>query len=95
MGRTTSTERDYRFFNFAFACVYVWQLIDLLMKLALDGENRTYKPLVDANQFLTGAKQWSVSIRLTNTRSSRVRPVVSGGTVLGHSVSRHDQLISK
>ncbi len=60
MVRTTSTERDYRFFNFAFACILynVWRLVDLLVKLALDGENRTYKPLVDANQFLTVAKQW-------------------------------------
>jgi putative transposase len=60
MVRTTSTECDYRFFNFAFACVLynVWRLVDLLVKLALDGENRTDKPLVDANQFLTVAKQW-------------------------------------
>jgi putative transposase len=60
MVRTTSTERDYRFFNFAFACVLynVWRLVDLLVKLTIDGEHRTYKPLVDANQFLTVAKQW-------------------------------------
>ncbi|WP_114578831.1 transposase [Saliphagus sp. LR7] len=59
MVRTTSTERDYRFFNFAFACVLynVWRLVDLLVKLAIDGENRTYAPRVDANQFLTVAKQ--------------------------------------
>ncbi len=59
MVRTTSTERNYRFFNFAFACVLynVWRLVDLLVKLAVDGEQRTYKPLVDANQFLTVAKQ--------------------------------------
>jgi putative transposase len=59
MVRTTSTERDYRFFNFAFACVLynVWRLVDLLVQLAIDGENRTYAPLVDANQFLTVAKQ--------------------------------------
>jgi putative transposase len=59
MVRTTSTERDYRFFNFAFACVLynVWRLVDLLVKLALDGEYRSYAPLVDANQFLTVAKQ--------------------------------------
>ncbi|GAA0472576.1 transposase (plasmid) [Halococcus dombrowskii] len=58
MVRTTSTERDYRFFNFAFACVLynVWRLVDLLVKLAIDGESRTYKPRVDANQFLTVAK---------------------------------------
>jgi putative transposase len=60
MVRTTSTERDYRFFNFAFACVLynVWRLVDLLVKLAIDGENRTYAPRVDANQFLTVAKQF-------------------------------------
>jgi putative transposase len=59
MVRTTSTERDYRFFNFAFACVLynVWRLVDLLVKLAIDGENRSYAPRVDANQFLTVAKQ--------------------------------------
>ena len=60
MVRTTSTERNYRFFNFVFACVLynVWRLVDLLVKLAIDGENRTYKPRVDANQFLTVAKQF-------------------------------------
>ncbi|MGN8215884.1 transposase [Halococcus salifodinae] len=59
MVRTTSTERDYRFFNFVFACVLynVWRLVDLLVKLAIDGENRSYSPRVDANQFLTVAKQ--------------------------------------
>jgi putative transposase len=59
MVRTTSTEHDYRFFNFAFACVLynVWRLVDLLVKIALDGEHRSYAPLVDANQFLTVAKQ--------------------------------------
>jgi putative transposase len=60
MVRTTSTERDYRFFNFTFACVLynVWRLVDLLVKLAIDGENRSYSPRVDANQFLTVAKQF-------------------------------------
>lgn len=60
MVRTTSTECDYRFFNFAFACVLynVWRLVDLLVKLAIDGENRAYEPRVDANQFLTVAKQF-------------------------------------
>jgi putative transposase len=59
MVRTTSTERDYRFFNFVFACVLynVWRLVDLLVKLAIDGENKSYAPRVDANQFLTVAKQ--------------------------------------
>jgi putative transposase len=60
MVRTTSTERDYRFFNFAFACVLynVWRLVDLLVQIAIDGEHKSYAPLVDANQFLTVAKQW-------------------------------------
>ena len=60
MVRTTSTESDYRFFNFAFACVLynVWRLVDMLVKLAIDGENQSYKPRVDANQFLTVAKQF-------------------------------------
>lgn len=60
MVRTTSTERNYRFFNFAFACVLynVWRLVDLLVKLVLDGEYRSYEPRVDANQFLTVAKQF-------------------------------------
>ena len=56
MVRITSTERDYRFFNFAFACVLynVWRLV----KLAVDGENKSYAPRVDAKQFLTVAKQF-------------------------------------
>jgi len=60
MVRTTSTERDYRFFNFVFTCVFynVWQLVDLLVKLAIDGENKSYAPRVDANQFLTVAKKY-------------------------------------
>jgi putative transposase len=35
----------------------VWRLVDLLVKLSIDGENRSYAPRVDANQFLTVAKQ--------------------------------------
>lgn len=60
MVRTTSKERNYRFFNFAFACVLynVWRLVDLLVKLAIEGENSAYKPRVDANQFLTVAKKY-------------------------------------
>ena len=48
------------FFNFVFACVLynVWRLVDLLVKVAIDGENRSYAPRVDANQFLTVAKQF-------------------------------------
>lgn len=57
MVRTTSTERDYRFFNFACVLYNVWRLVDLLVKLVIDGENRSYAPRVDANQFLTVAKQ--------------------------------------
>jgi IS4 transposase len=58
--RTTSKEHTYRFFNFVFACVLynVWRLVDLLVKLAIEGENTTYAPRVDANQFLTVAKKF-------------------------------------
>ncbi len=58
--RTTSKRHTYRFFNFAFACVLynVWRLVDLLVKLAIEGENATYSPRVDANQFLTVAKKF-------------------------------------
>jgi IS4 transposase len=58
MVRTISTERDYRFFNFVFACVLynVWRLVDLLVKLAIDGENQSLltargrKPVFDHRQ---------------------------------------------
>lgn len=58
--RTTSKRHTYRFFNFVFACVLynVWRLVDLLVKLAIEGENATYAPRVDANQFLTVAKKF-------------------------------------
>ncbi|WP_249038875.1 transposase [Haloterrigena salifodinae] len=58
--RTTSKRHTYRFFNFVFACVLynVWRLVDLLVKLAIEGENTTYAPRVDANQFLTVAKKY-------------------------------------
>ncbi|MFC7137712.1 hypothetical protein [Halobaculum litoreum] len=58
--RTTSKDHGYRFFNFAFACVLynVWRLVDLLVKLAVDGENAEYAPRIDANQFLTVAKKF-------------------------------------
>ena len=74
MVRTTSTERDYRFFNFVFACgLYnVWRLVDLLVKLAIDGENGSYAPLVDANQFLT------VGQALLRSRSTRLTPTRPG-----------------
>jgi len=32
--------------------------VDLLVKLAIDGENKSYAPRVDANQFLTVAKKY-------------------------------------
>ena len=35
----------------------VWRLVDLLVKIVIEGENRMYAPRVDANQFLTVAKQ--------------------------------------
>lgn len=58
--RTTSKRHTYRFFNFVFACVLynVWRLVDLLVKLAIEGKNATYAPRVDANQFLTVAKKY-------------------------------------
>lgn len=36
----TSKEHEYRYFNFAFACVLynVWRLVDLLVKLALEDD---------------------------------------------------------
>lgn len=57
--RTTSKDPQYRFFNFAFACVLynVWRLVDLLVKLAIE-DDPEYAPRVDANQFLTVAKQY-------------------------------------
>jgi IS4 transposase len=59
MVRTTSTCPCYRFFNFMFACVLynTWRLVDLLVKLSLE-ENPDYAPRVDANQFVTIAKQY-------------------------------------
>ena len=60
MVRTASKNHQYRFFNFAFACVLynVWRLVDLLVKLAIDGENSSYTPRLDANRFLTHAKNY-------------------------------------
>ena len=57
--RTTSKDPEYRFFNFAFACVLynVWRLVDLLVKLAIE-DDPDYAPRVDANQFLTVSKQF-------------------------------------
>ncbi len=59
MVRTTSTCPRYRFFNFMFACVLynTWRLVDLLVKLSLE-EHPDYSPRVDANQFVTIAKQY-------------------------------------
>jgi IS4 transposase len=52
--RTTSKEHEYRYFNFAFACVLynVWRLVDLLVKLALE-DDPDYSPRVQATTFLT------------------------------------------
>lgn len=60
MVRTASKNHRYRYFNFAFACVLynVWRLVDLLVKLAIDGENASYTPKVNANRFLTHAKKY-------------------------------------
>lgn len=57
--RTTSKQHQYRYFNFAFACVLynVWRLVDLLVKLSLQDEP-DYKPLVSADQFLTEAMKF-------------------------------------
>ncbi len=59
MVRTTSTCPRYRFFNFMFACVLynAWRLVDLLIKLSLE-VHPDYSPRVDANQFVTIAKQY-------------------------------------
>jgi IS4 transposase len=59
MVRTTSTCPRYRSFNFMFACVLynTWRLVDLLVKLSLE-EHPDYAPRVDANQFVTIAKQY-------------------------------------
>ena len=58
MVRTTSKDHEYRFFNFAWACLLynTWRLVDLLVQLSLD-EDPDYSPRVDASQFLTIAKQ--------------------------------------
>lgn len=58
--RTTSKRHTYRFFNFVFACVLynVWRLVDLLVKVEVEGENTEYAPRIDANQFLTVAKKY-------------------------------------
>lgn len=60
MVRTTSKEQNYRFFNFMFAFVLynIWRLVDLLVKLAIQGGYSTYAPYVDANRFLTVAKKY-------------------------------------
>ncbi|MFU8869050.1 transposase [Natronococcus sp.] len=57
--RTTSKQHQYRYFNFAFACVLynVWRLVDLLVKLELEDEP-DYTPFVSADQFLTEAKKF-------------------------------------
>jgi len=56
--RTTSKDHEYRYFNFAFACVLYncWRIVDLLVQLSLD-DDPTYTPEIDAHLFLTLAKQ--------------------------------------
>ncbi|WP_254536389.1 transposase [Halomarina litorea] len=58
--RTTSKNHEYRFFNFVFACVLynIWRLVDLLVKLAIEGENASYEPYIDADLFLTVASDY-------------------------------------
>jgi hypothetical protein len=57
--RTKSKNHVYRFFNFAFGAVLYncWRLVDLLVKMALE-DDPDLEPRVDANQFLTVAKQY-------------------------------------
>lgn len=57
--RTTSTDHEYRFFNFLFACTLynIWRIVDLLVKLSLEADP-DYEPLVTADLFLTIAKQY-------------------------------------
>ena len=59
--RTTSKRHTYRFLTFVFACVLYnfWRLVDLLVKLAIEGEDATYAPRVDANQRLAVTKKYS------------------------------------
>jgi len=59
MVRTSSKDHSYRFFNFAFASMLynVWRLVDLLVKISIEGTNTTYAPKVDAHRFLTHAKK--------------------------------------
>jgi IS4 transposase len=59
--RTTSMKREYRFFNFLYACTLynVWRLVDLLVRLELrDTLGSKHKPLVTADLFLTIAKNY-------------------------------------
>lgn len=57
--RTKSKNHVYRFFNFAFGAVLYncWRLVDLLVKMALE-DDPDLEPRVDADQFLTVAKQY-------------------------------------
>jgi hypothetical protein len=52
----------------------VWRLVDLLVKLAIDGENKSYESRVDANQFLTVVNNSTVLTHPTDADLSRVRP---------------------
>jgi putative transposase len=57
--RTTSKDHEYRYFNFAFACVLYncWRIVDLLVQLSIK-DDPTYSPEIDANLFLTLAKKY-------------------------------------
>lgn len=59
LARTTSKDHEYRYFNFAFACVLYncWRVVDLLVQLSMY-ERFTYEPEIDANLFLTISKQY-------------------------------------
>ncbi|MFC7072838.1 hypothetical protein ACFQJ7_13825 [Halovenus rubra] len=57
--RTTSKDHQYRYFNFAFACVLYncWRIVDLLVQLSIK-DDPTYSPEITANIFLTIAKNY-------------------------------------
>jgi putative transposase len=57
--RTTSKDHQYRYFNFAFACVLYncWRVVDLLVQLSMR-DTFSYQPEIDANLFLTISKQY-------------------------------------
>jgi hypothetical protein len=57
-------------------------------RLPQSGQTITYEPRVDANLFLTVAKQFHGPDRLIDARTPRVCPTVSGGAVVSYFISR-------